>query len=199
MARKSNHYTKADMFYRNVAYCDQWAKIMAVYDECDNLRAVVKEDDECQYDYNVLLIGDDDIELYKFDNFELGSTGKNLDACFRIYCGLNEAETIPTYIPSFRKTVGIDLSEIFPHTRVGARRTGGFHVIHEDVSDKIIAALKRFYKEVNVNEFEEPVDCTDYGRACAYPDTIIGEGGFKMYHVGDGAYCDDDGDNWDFF
>ena len=30
------------------------------------------------------------------------------------------------------------------------------------------------------------------------PDTIFEEGGVKMFHVGDGAYCDDDGDNWDF-
>ena len=30
-----------------------------------------------------------------------------------------------------------------------------------------------------------------------YPDTIDGYAG-KMHHVGYGAYCDDDGDNWDF-
>ena len=198
MAKRSSHYTKADMFYRNVAYCDQWAKIMAVYDECDNLRAVVKEDTESNVcNYKVLLIGDDKAELYQFNDFELGSTGKNMEACFRIYCGLNKGNRIPTYMPSFRKTVGIDLSEIFPHTRVGARRTGGFHVIHEDVSDKIIAALERYYKETNT--CGDPIDCMDYGCAGSWSDTIIGEGGMKMYHIGGGVYCDDDGDNWDFF
>ncbi len=198
MSRKANHYTKSEMLWRNVAYCDQWAKVMAVYDECDNLRAVIKEDDDYQYEYNVLLIGDDSTRLYKFDDFELGSTGKNMEACFRIYEGLEKAEEAPTYMPSFRKTAEIGLWEIFPHTRVGARRTGGFHVFHEEISDKITAALERYYKEVA--SCDDLIDCTaDYGYACARPDTIIGEGGFKMYHIGGGVYCDDDGDNWDFF
>lgn len=197
MAKRSSHYTKAEMLWRNVAYCDQWAKVMAVYDECDNLRAVVKLDDDCQYEYDLLLIGDDGIGLYEFDDFELGSTGKNMEACFRIYEGLEEVEEVPMYMPSFRKTTKIGLWEIFPHTRVGARRTGGFHVIHEDVSGKINAALERYYKEAAA--CEELTDCTEYSRASSWSDTIIGEGGFKMHHVGDGVYCDDDGDNWDFF
>ena len=38
-------------------------------------------------------------------------------------------------------------------------------------------------------------DDDDYYTGC--PDIIYGYAG-KMHHVGDGAYCDDDGDNWEF-
>ena len=38
---RAKHYSKANLLWSNVAYCDQWGKTMAVYDECYNLRAVV--------------------------------------------------------------------------------------------------------------------------------------------------------------
>ena len=191
MARKPRHYAKSNFLWRNFAYCDQWGKVMAIYDEDNNLRAVVKKDDDTMHTYYVLLIGDDFMELYEFDNFELGSTGKNMDACFKIYCGLEYLKT-PSYMPTFRGARRVNLEEIFPHTRVSARRTGGFHVTNEDLSAKIDSALD-CYEDV-IKELD-PVDCIDYG----YEDTIIGEGGFTMYHIGGGVYCDDDGDNWDFF
>lgn len=195
---KSKHFAKANFLWTNVAYCDQWEKVMAVYDERDNLRAVVKETANDSYD--VLLIGDDEnVALYEFNGIELGSTGKNMDACFKIYCRL-QYESTPSYIPSYRRAERVELYQIFPHTRVSARRTGGFRVTTEDLSERIAKALER-YNEITtkgVTTFdctEEYEECDDYD---GFPIHIYNEYG-QMHHVGDGAYCDDDGDNWDFF
>lgn len=46
----------------------------------------------------------------------------------------------------------------------------------------------------------EALNCDGDDDDCeGFADTIIGEGGFTMHHIGGGVYCDDDGDNWDFF
>ena len=194
---KARHYSKAKLLWNNMAYCDQWNKVMAVYDENENLRAVIKE--ICDNDYDVLLIGDDDQILYKFDDIELGSTSKNLSACFEIYCRLQYFYT-PSYLPSYRRTDKIQLYQIFTHTRVGAQRTGGFHVTGEDAQEKIAKALE-YYDEI-VDDDIEMICCTkgdydDDDNDEMYVNTIW-RNGLEMRHVGDGAYCDDDGDNWDF-
>ena len=41
------------------------------------------------------------------------------------------------------------------------------------------------------------VDIDDDECPTEYPETLYGDAG-RMHHVGNGAYCDDDGDNWDF-
>lgn len=193
---RANHYSKAKLLWNNVAYCDQWEKVMAVYDEFENLRAVVKEiDDE---EYTVLLIGEDTQILYVVYGIELGSTGKNMKACFGIYCRLQYEDT-PSYVPSYCRTEGINLYQIFTHTKVGARRTGGFHVTDDSAGEKIAKALER-YEEIVSGDIGT-IDCFDWNEyehySERYPDTIYGLTG-TMYHVGDGAYCDDDGDNWEF-
>lgn len=190
---KAKHFSKSNMLWNNTAYVDQWQKAMAVYDECDNLRAVVKEID---YDtYGVLLIGDDAQALYFLNDIELGSTGKNMEACFRIYCQLQYLKT-PAYTPSYRRTTQVNLYQIFPHTRVSARRTGGFRVTTDDLSEVITKALER-YNEIEESGIEA-IQCSAWDDCDrGYPDTIW-EGGMRMYHIGDGVYCDDDGDNWEF-
>lgn len=190
---RAKQYAKANMLWNNVAYVDQWQKVMAVFDECDNLRAVVKEND-CGM-YGVLLIGDSSQALYELDGIELRSTNKDMEACFQIYCRLQYLDT-PAYIPSNRRTKQVSLHQVFPHTRVSARRTGGFRVTTNDLSEIIEKALER-YDEI-ASSGVEAIDCSeqdDYDHG--YPDTMW-EGGTKMYHMGGGVYCDDDGDNWDF-
>lgn len=198
MAR-ARHYSKATLLWKNVAYCDQWEKVMVVYDERNNLRAVVKVADEEDTYYNVLLVGDDDQALYELNGIELGSTGKNMKACFEIHLRLR-GEDMPSYVPSYRKTMQVELYRIFPHTRVGARRTGGFRTATDDIGDKIAYALER-YDEI-VKGGVKTYDCfereDDEGdRYSGYPKTIYGYAG-KKYHIGNGAYSDDNGDNWDF-
>ena len=196
---RARHFSKANLLWTNVAYCDQWSKVMAVYDERENLRAVVREVDVNES--NVLLIGDDTQMLYIINGIELGSTGKNLKACFEIYCRLQHVET-PSYIPSYRRFEPIKLFRVFIHTRVGARRTGGFRVTTEDIGEKITRALKR-YEEI-INAGVETINCVEwfdnsYDDKYRDPDTIMGmDGCLIMHHVGGGVYCDDDGDNWEF-
>ena len=190
---RAKHFAKGNMLWNNVAYVDQWQKVMAVFDEDDNLRAVVKEND-CGM-YGVLLIGDSSQALYEFNDIELGSTGKNMEACFHIYCRLQYLDT-PAYVPSNHRNKQVNLYQIFPHTRVSARRTGGFRVSTDDFSDRIARALETYEEVTDLGV--EAIDCSerdDYDHGC--PDTIW-EGGAKMYHMGGGVYCDDDGDNWDF-
>lgn len=179
--------------WSNIAYVDQWKKVMAVFDDRKNLRAVVQEieDDAC----SVLLIGDDANAIYILDDIKLGSTGKNMEACFQIYCRLQHLDT-PSFTPSYRRTEKVKLHQIFPHTRVSAIRAGGFRVTNDDLSEIIAMALNR-YDEITSGDVSV-VNRTRRDRYAGYPDTIFGEGGVKMFHVGDGAYCDDDGDNWDF-
>lgn len=197
---KARHFSKANLFWNNVAYCDQWKKIMAIYDERSNLRAVIKEADDDDWCYNVLLIGDDGAMLYEFDSIELGSTSKNLKACFEIHCRLQHINT-PSYTPSNRRDKRISLHQIFTHSRAGARRTGGFHVTEDNIDKEITEALKR-YEEITSGRVNV-INCFGFGNCCGYGDydgypDVIHEGIAAMYHVGDGIYCDDDGDNWDF-
>lgn len=196
MSRKANKYTASEMLWNNVAYVDQWDKIMVVYDDCTNLRAVVKRVGRSIY--NVLLIGDDQHALYELNGIELGSTSKNQKACFNIYCMLQNKET-PSFLPSCRRTQKINLHKIFPHTRVGAIRTGGFHVTNVDLSDKIAYGLDYYNKAIGTGlEVADIIYCDDDDNNATYPNRIQ-EGGITMYHVGCGAYCDEDGDNWEFF
>lgn len=191
---KAKHYAKGFLLWNCMAYVDQWEKVMAVFDERDNLRAVVREID-CGT-YGVLLIGDSAQAFYKLDNMELGSTGKNMEACFQIYCQLPSLNT-PTYLPSYHKTKQVNLDQIFPHTRVGAIRTRGFRVTTDDLSERITRALERYNEIVNSDVVVS--DCSRWEKDDhEYPDTVW-EGGIKMHHIGDGSYCDDDGDNWHFF
>ena len=193
---KAKQYAKAHMLWDCTAYVDQWQQVMAVFDKHNNLRAVVKQIAEGVYIYGVLLIGDDAQALYELDGIELGSTGKNMDACFQIYCRLQYLDT-PAFVPSCRRTKQLNLYQIFPHTRVSARRTGGFRVTTDDLSEVIAKALER-YNEIEESGIEA-IQCSAWDDCdCGYPDTIW-EGGMKMYHIGDGVYCDDDGDNWEFF
>ena len=207
---KAAHYSKANLLWTNTAYCDQWKRVMAVYGEHNELRAVIKPDvdidcsakSNVDINYNVLLIGDDSRALYKLiGGINLGSTHKNMISCFNIYHTLQGADA-PPYVPSYRETQQIELHSIFPHTRVGAIRTGGFRVTTDDISDKIAYAL-RCYDEIvkaGVNTYccsDWEDDTEDY--YSDYPESIYnGEIDSMMYHVGCGAYCDDDGDNWDF-
>ena len=169
------------------------AKVMAIFDDRKNLRAVVKQID---YDaYGVLLIGDDTEVLYYLNDIRLGSTGKNMEACFQIYCRLQHLDT-PSFTPSYRRTEKVKLHQIFPHTRVSAMRAGGFRVTTDDLSEIIAIALNR-YEEITSGDVKT-LDLVEYDDYSGYPDMFFGEGGVKMFHVGDGAYCDDDGDNWEF-
>ena len=190
---RAKQYSKSNMMWSNVAYVDQWQKVMAVFDDRKNLRAVVKHIDYGTY--GVLLIGDDTEILYYLNDIELGATGKNMDACFKIYCRLQYLDA-PYYIPTYRRTEQVQLYQIFPHTRASAMRTGGFRVTTDDLSEIITMALNR-YDEITSGDVET-FDLVEYDDCGGYPDTIFGEGGEKMFHVGDGAYCDDDGDNWEF-
>lgn len=141
MGKKAANYTVSGMMWACTAICDQWQKVMAVYDDSGNLRAVVNEIDEEEKVYHILLIGDDDVELYETPDLQLGSTGKNLKACFEIYWRL-QGEGTSSYIPSYRKDKAVSLYDIFPHTRKSALRAGGFHVSNEDHSSKIAEALE---------------------------------------------------------
>ena len=146
---KAKHYSKAKLHWNNTAYCDQWQKVMAIYDERDNLRAVIKAEDDDGMFYSVLLIGDDEVKLYEFNKIEIGSTSKNLKACFEIYRRLQYEDT-PSYTPSYRRTKQINLYQIFTHTRTGARRNGSFHVTTENIRERITKALK-YFEEVENN------------------------------------------------
>jgi hypothetical protein len=190
---KAKHFSTANLPWNNTAYCDQWKKVMAVYDERSKLRAVIKEVDDGAY-YHVLLIGDNEEVLFEISDIELGTTNKNMKACFDIYYQLKDMYT-PSYVPSYRRVEGVKLYEIFTHTRAGAKRHGGFRVTTDDISDKINEALRR-YEEITSGDVEVVECCGPYGRV-SYPDVFYGEAG-RMYHIGDGVYCDDDGDNWDF-
>lgn len=143
---KVKHYSKANLLWNNIAYCDQWKRVMAVYDEKDNLRAVIKDenDDMLYYNYSVLLIGDDKNTIYELHGIELGSTNKNLKACFDIYRQLQYEDT-PSYTPSsHRQAKQIRLYQIFPRTKDEVRHNGSFSVTNEDISDRIANALKKF-------------------------------------------------------
>lgn len=191
---RAKHFSVANLLWNNTAYCDQWKKVMAVYDERSNLRAVIKEVDNSAY-YDVLLIGDNEEALFEINDIELGTTNKNMRACFDIYYRLQDMDT-PSYVPSYHRVEGVKLYGIFTHTRAGAKRHGGFRVTTDDISDKINEALRR-YEEIISGDVEVVECCGHYGRV-SYPDVYYGEAG-RMYHIGDGVYCDDGGDNWDFF
>lgn len=191
--RRASHFNSANLLWGTVAYCDQWAKVMAVY-EGKNLRAVIAAT-ECEGEYNVLLIGDDGKMLYGADYlFELGTTKKNMDACFQLYLALRDVET-PSYVPSWRRSVPIQLYEIFTHTTALACRHGGFRTI-DDASDKIDYAKQAMVEAMSDPEIEM---CTLYNYGFEFPDEdSIYRDGMLMHHIGGGVYCDDDGDSWAF-
>lgn len=84
----------------------------------------------------------------------------------------------------------------------------GYHVrINVKLNEKEIQELKKFLKEdfgcydfeiKQARKYLHITNLTLKEENISYPDTKecwFGTG----YHVGDGAYSDDDGDNWDFF
>lgn len=172
MPIKAKHFSMAKLLWNNVAYCDQWAKAMAVYDECGNLRAVIKNIIADEYD--LLLIGEDEQVLYELSGINLGTTKKNMQSCFDIYQQLHYTAT-PTYTPSYYKDKRVSLLQIFPHTIAAAQRSGGFHVVTEkEIGSKINDALQYY---------EEAIDCGVDTERLSYD------------------YDDEDGydDDWDFF
>lgn len=147
--KPSKHYSIADLLWGTTAYCDQWEKTMAIYDDNDKLRAVIKDHG---YDtVSVLMIGDDKTELYLINRggFELGSTGKNKNACFKLFLLLRDSIGMPTFIPPCCKKREIPLYQIFIHTRaeVIARRRW-FRATDDDCSDKIAPANEVYYKYI---------------------------------------------------
>lgn len=150
------HYSKANLLCGCIAYCDQWSKVMAVYDEYDNLRAVVKEviDDI----YEVLLIGDDRRKLYFIDKVNLGSTIRNTKACYEIYRRLQHDDA-PTFKPSYKKTEKVKLFQIFLRTHMDVRYTGGFQEVDENIDEKITKALE-YYEKV-ISSGIEIIDCIE--------------------------------------
>ena len=73
-----------------------------------------------------------------------------------------------------------------------------FEIGDDDWSESYDITAKMFDKiaetEAVLADFDDDDDDYDGG----FADTIIGEGGFTMHHIGGGIYCDDDGDNWEF-
>jgi len=180
---KAKHYSSAKLLYGSTAYCDQWEKIMAIYDDNKVLRGVIIENDD-SYGVTVLLIGEDSHEVYNIDGIEFGTTAKNMKACFDIYYSLRDCD-IPKYRPGFWKEKYIEVADILTHTSAGAARHGGFHTII-DAEDEISKAM----------EIATPI--LESSDSIELWNEYSGDLPCRMHRVGDGAWCDDDGDNWDF-
>lgn len=135
---KAAHFTSAKLLWNTTAYCDQWLKAMAIYDDSGNLRCVIKDEEDGGYD--VLLIGDDEKVLYYTYNIRLGTVKDNMEACFKLHLDLKDVWN-PTFSASKSCPKNIEVYEILTHTRVGAMRHGQFRKI-EDASEKIAFALE---------------------------------------------------------
>lgn len=136
--RRPSHYTKANLLWSTTAYCDQWNKVMAIYDKNDNLRMVVAEDPEVEL-YDVLMIGDDESFLISSLGLDLGTTNKNMSTCFALYYYFI-GKYAPKFMPTPENKQIIRVCDVLVHSRRGVIKNGGFKVC-DDASKETTLAL----------------------------------------------------------
>lgn len=194
--RRPSHYTKANLLWSTTAYCDQWNKVMAIYDKNDNLRMVVAEDPE-EETYDVLLIGEDEKLLLSSYGFELGSTSKNMNACFTLYRYFEGDECVPKFMPTPENKMIIKVYDILVHTKASAIKHGGFKIC-DDASKEIamaVAALREAKATMDQycldeEEYDDPVVNYDEDSLDGWIHSITGGDPMEELFVRSGVFDD---------
>ena len=183
---KAREFSKAKLLYGAVAYCDQWRKVMAVYDSTyGSLIAFIKKHENIYY---VLLLGDDDeTMLFYTRDIELGTTAKNMESCFALYRMIRDSLPYIKYKSHYGKR---SLYEYFTHTRVSAIRSGGFTTSNTwDCQSEIAEAEKKFDELITDSKMDNAPKLEDEwaGERASYEYS-----GKYRYHSNEyGAFGDD--------
>lgn len=197
--KKSAHFAEARTLRGSRTYVDQWKKVMAVVNANDIIAIALKDVDEVLY---IAVASGDKYEKYiVYGGPGIGTMNKNMDALFDMYYilrGRQEIEKIPNNSCGCPKQ--LYAWDYLPHTKMAVIQHGGFYKsLNSDISSFIDKA------EEIIGETSEDFSTRKiyfwpyYEESRAdYPEKIISDG-LVMYHVGDGVYCDEEGDNWDIF
>ena len=194
--KKPAQFAEASTLRGSMTYVDQWRKVMAVVNANDIIALIIKEENGILY---VAVASGDEYKKYiVLNKTGIGTMKKNMDALFDMYHileGRRDIEKIPNDSCGCPKQ--LYAWDYLPHTKMAVIQHGAFH----ESFDRNIPSI--------IDRAEEIIGKTDadfsttviFGGLCTpvkYPETIMRDG-LTMYHVGDGMYCDEEGDNWDVY
>lgn len=173
---KRKHYSHAKFLRGAIAYCDQWMKVIAVYDDRDVLRSVIADNGDGGA--TILFRGDDYCVIEEIEEVEFGLTSKNMEICFDIFCILHDVD-LPRYTPTGRRK-SISVIDIFPHYYDESSRHSRFHMISEQ--EEISNAREKISKALEI--------AAPYFGSCNR---------ISINYANDNAWRDDGGyDDWDY-
>ena len=151
MSRKSCKYAMANTLWQSHTYVDQHRRIFAMVNNENRVIFALRESAEWYFEAVSAAQEGNETPFRIPDLFEIGTTNKNLDACFKLYLILRKTDVGNEHVDDDTRgrRGGIRLFEYFTHTRAGARRHGGFRAIREatemEKAAKIIAEAEELF------------------------------------------------------
>ncbi len=124
---------------------------------------------------------------------------KNMDALFSLYHMLEERGDIEK-IPNFSCGCPKELYawDYLPHTKMAVMQHGSFYASESESVKLYTQKAEKIICDVDKSNPIRISKTPYYESRVNYPETIR-RYGLTMYHMGDGMYSDDDGDNWDVY
>lgn len=198
--RKPANFAEARTLRGSRTYVDQWNKVMAVVNANDIIALAIKEEDGAFY--VVVASGDEYKYFVAPAKAGIGTMKKNMETLFRMYDmleGRRDIEKIPNFSCGCPKELYV--WDYLPHTKMAVMQHGGFYASESESVELYTQKAEKIICDVDKNAtvlktLHESSEF--YGSRVDYPETIR-RNGLTMYHMGDGMYSDDDGDNWDVF
>lgn len=196
--RRSSQFAIANTLRSSKCYVDQWNKVLALVNANGIIALAIKEVDGILY---VKVASGDGYEKLVINGLRIGSMTKNMYTLMELYSVLRDdiiTEKISNISPGCPKQLYV--WEYLPHNKRTAinchfRATDNSDVLkYTKKAAKIVGRTGENYSKKIFTFFTFSLSKSD----CWKCDPSS-EWGFPMYDVGDGVYCDDDGDNWDFY
>ena len=196
--RRSSQFAIADTLRSSKCYVDQWNKVLALVNANGIIALAIKEVDGILY---VKVASGDGYKSFVLSGLRIGSMNKNMETLMELYSILRDqfdTEKISNISPGCAKQLYV--WEYLPHNK---RTAIDCHFSATNSSD-VLKYTKKAAKIVGrTGENFSTRKFTFFTFTLSNPDDWdwdpSSEWGFPMYDVGDGVYCDDDGDNWDFY
>lgn len=197
--KKSAHFAKASTLRGSRTYVDQWKKVMVLVNANGIIALAIKEVNGLLY--TAVASGDEYKKYIVCGKSGIGTMKKDMDTLFDMYYifeGRCDLETIPNDSCGCPKQLYV--WDYLPHTRMAVVKHGGFYESFDVDIASFIDKAEGIIGETNENFSTKKLYSMSFyeGSKVDYPDRIR-RNGMIMYHVGDGMYCDDGGDNWDIY
>ena len=210
-------------------YVDQWEKRLALVDAKGQIIMAITEGEMFEYPcLNVAIATGEQYKFFcaRGDIAYIGSMKRDsetlclMEAITWVIMKENSGRLVP--IPD-DEVDDLSVYDFLPDTRVGFHPTNNNEAAYytekakeivissksEDIGDIVVSGYWKerydYYRGWEHNygpllsyEFQKYVEESD-DDYCTMSGGCSEEWDFPMYDVGDGVYCDDDGDNWDFY